>query len=55
MYNMPGTACDMQFETMEVVTITIIVIVLRLITPTAYNSPQQQGKDRWGKRLGKAE
>lgn len=45
----------MQFETMEVVTITIIVIVLRLITPTAYNSPQQQGKDRWGKRLGKAE
>ena len=55
MYNMPGTACDMQFETMEVVTITIIVIVLRLITHTAYNSPQQQGKDRWGKRLGKAE
>lgn len=40
---------------MEGVTITITVIVLRLITPTAYDSPQQLGKDRWGKRLGEAE
>lgn len=52
---MPGTACDTQFENMEVVPITITVIVLRLITPTAYNSPQQQGKDRRGKRVGEAE